>query len=137
MHKIFGCSNMLYENLTKVTIDTSVLVQAARSVDKNIDNENSKLIRQLDNNRFVLEANARILTEYERVLNDQVKQGKIHSETAGKILKLVRERGHFGRFFVDPVIVIPPDFSDNHFFASPNCLGADYLITSNSRHFEP
>jgi len=129
---------MLISERKRVVLDTNVVLRGLMA-EKNCkkDSPSYKILRQFESNFFKLMMNARIKEEYDRKINEYVRKGYVNANDASHFMSLVvSDKAQYDRMFVTPLIDVIDDPSDNIFFLSNNCLNANYLVTSNSKHLD-
>lgn len=127
---------MLTSERKRVVLDTSVILRGlmAKKMGKK-DSFCYKIIRQFESNHFKLIMNSRIKEEYERKLNEHVKNGTVAPSDVSNFMSLVvSDKAQYDRMFVTPPVDVVDDPTDNIFLLSNNCLQANYLVTENSKH---
>lgn len=127
---------MLTSERKRVILDTNVILKGLMAKkEKKRDSLSLKILHQFESNHFKLMMNSRIREEYDRKLNEYVKKGNINASDVSHFMNLViSDKAQYGRIYVTPPIDVIDDPSDNIFFLSENCLNANYLVTSNSKH---
>jgi len=129
---------MLFSKRLKVVLDVNILISGLISKKEGRANSPSYMIlKQLENKLFTLNINPKIIEEYDRKLNEKVREDMILASDCSNFLNLVRKEGVIDRMRIMPIIIVPNDPSDNYYFQSGNCLGSDYLVTGNAKHFNP
>ncbi len=128
---------MLTSQARRVVLDTSVVISGIHAKENDHEESNLLLIlRWFEAGHFLLESNAKILDEYRRKMREKLQDGFLKKpEVVGIYFNMFQDKALFDRLLVTPPIYIPADPTDNIYFASNNCLTADYLVTSNTKHF--
>lgn len=126
---------MLRSAAIKVVLDTSVIVSGLMAKKQGKDTAALSILHWLEARLFLLECNGNIMSEYQRVLDEKAQSHDVEGRDVGWLLSMVRKEGCFDHILVRPPIFVSHDPSDNIYFDSLNCIFANFLVTSNTRHF--
>lgn len=113
--------------MIRVVLDTNVVVSSALT-DEGLP---SAIFDLAMNNKILMVVSAKILVEYEKVLN--YPRLKLDSSRISGFLSDIRTTSEL----VTPrlTLTISRDESDNRFYECAEAGNADFLITGNTRHF--
>ena len=119
---------MLFADRMKVIIDVNVVISGLIAKKRGRDKAPPFMVlKQLESRMFTLVTNSYIVVEYDKKLNEKVREGLIDPEDCSKYMNLFRNEGIVDRMLITPVIYVVSDPSDNIYFQSGNCLDADFL----------
>lgn len=120
----------------RTVLDTGILISALMAKKRgHPDSASYQIIESYKADKFILLVHANLLTQYDKKLNEIVKESSsINSEDVGVLLNLIRakEKQFFPRLLVEVPIQTPRGY-DDLLFDGIN-MSADYIVTLDAKY---